>query len=220
MFVGHYGVSLAAKAVDDRIPLWVLVGAAQVLDMVWCVLIVAGVETIAGDPSRTEGLDFTYYPYSHSFVAALFWSLLAMVAARRIWRAGLGRAAIVGAVVFSHWLLDLAVHHPDLAILPGRGPKLGLSLWDLGMGEYAIEVSLLTVAALALAWRERSAAAAGAFAAIGALMMVGSVVTKPGTAAVNPVQVGIVGLATYAAFTLIAYWLERRFGGSGNTARR
>src|SRR5688572_24402005 len=34
MFVGHYGVSFAAKKADDSIPLWVLFLAVQLLDVV------------------------------------------------------------------------------------------------------------------------------------------------------------------------------------------
>jgi hypothetical protein len=33
MFVGHYGVSFAAKSVDRRVPLWVLFVAVQLLDV-------------------------------------------------------------------------------------------------------------------------------------------------------------------------------------------
>jgi hypothetical protein len=44
MFVGHYGVSFALKTMDERIPLWVLFIAVQLLDVVWAPLILLGIE--------------------------------------------------------------------------------------------------------------------------------------------------------------------------------
>jgi hypothetical protein len=31
--------------------------------------------------------------------------------------------------VLSHWVLDWLVHLPDMPLVPGGGPKLGLALW-------------------------------------------------------------------------------------------
>ena len=42
MFVGHYGVSYAAKAQMLRVPLWVWFIAVQWLDVVWSVLVLLG----------------------------------------------------------------------------------------------------------------------------------------------------------------------------------
>ena len=79
MFAGHYGVGTGAKAADRWVPLWVLLVAVQVLDIVWAVLILADVEKARVAPGITDAsdFDFTYYPYSHSLEAALGWSLLA-----------------------------------------------------------------------------------------------------------------------------------------------
>jgi hypothetical protein len=41
-------------------------------------------------------------------------------------------ALVLGAVVFSHWVLDLLMHHADMPLLPGnagRLPLLGFGLW-------------------------------------------------------------------------------------------
>ena len=46
MFVGHYGVSFAAKKSEDSIPLWVLFLAVQLLDVVWAPLVLLGVEKV------------------------------------------------------------------------------------------------------------------------------------------------------------------------------
>lgn len=43
MFVGHYGVSFAAKKGAPSIPLWVLFIAVQLLDVVWAPFVLLGI---------------------------------------------------------------------------------------------------------------------------------------------------------------------------------
>ena len=75
MFVGHLAVALAAKRVEPRAPLGVLVGAAFGLDLLWPVLLMAGVERVRIDPGNTAftPLAFDHYPWSHSLVMACVW---------------------------------------------------------------------------------------------------------------------------------------------------
>src|SRR5438093_963415 len=81
MFVGHYGISFAAKRLDKTIPLWVLFLAVQLLDLGWGVLVPLGVEKVRIVPGITASnpLDLYYMPYTHSLVAALLWSLAGYV---------------------------------------------------------------------------------------------------------------------------------------------
>ena len=44
MFAGHYATALAAKAIEPRAPLWTLIAGAQLVDIGWSVLVIAGVE--------------------------------------------------------------------------------------------------------------------------------------------------------------------------------
>jgi len=130
MFVGHYAAAFAAKAVEPRAPLWSYMAAAQLVDIGWSSLVMAGVEHLRLDPSLPGSALVLYdMPWTHSLPGALVWSvaggLLAMVLLKLPARA----AAMVGAVVFSHWLGDLWVHRPDLALWVG-GPKVGFALWD------------------------------------------------------------------------------------------
>ena len=76
MFVGHYGVSFAAKRVDRTVPLWVLFLAVQFLDILWAPCILLGIEKVRIVPGFTASnpLDLYYMPYTHSLVAALLWS--------------------------------------------------------------------------------------------------------------------------------------------------
>ena len=82
MFVGHYGVSFAAKRADRTIPLWTLFLAVQLLDVIWAPLILLGVEKVRIVPgfTATNPLDLYYMPYTHSLVAALVWSVVGAIA--------------------------------------------------------------------------------------------------------------------------------------------
>ena len=131
VFIGHYGPAFGAKAAARRVPLWVYFVAVQWLDVVWSVLVLPGVEKVKIVPGFTQGspLDLYYMPYTHGLIGALvlsafFGSVVALIV--RGARPGVV-LFVVAAAAFSHWLLDLAVHVPDLWIYDGV--KVGFGLW-------------------------------------------------------------------------------------------
>lgn len=149
MFIGHFAVALAAKKVEPRVSLWVLILSCQFLDLLWPILVVAGVEHLHVDYGATvqTPLAFDHYPYSHSLVMALFWGV--MVAT--VW-AIFNRSRpllLLVAVTFSHWILDFVTHAPDLQIIPGWDLKLGLGLWNYPFAAQLLEMGM-TLAALVL----------------------------------------------------------------------
>jgi len=132
MFAGHFGLAAAVTGRKaPRVPLWALMLATQLLDIAFVPLLLTGVEGIDAVPGKEGyGSSLIHADYTHSLVGALVLSVLAAGLALRRW--GRSGAWTVGAVVFSHWLLDLLVHRPDLPILPanwGDLPLLGLGLW-------------------------------------------------------------------------------------------
>jgi hypothetical protein len=145
MFVGHYGVSFGARRWGPSLPLWLLFIAVQFLDVLWAPLILLGVEKVRIVPgiTRSNPLDLYYMPFTHSLVAASLWSLavagLFMACAPR----GRGRSvAILGAAVFSHWVLDFVVHRPDLPLYDDTA-KVGLGLWNFPVLAFLLEAALL-----------------------------------------------------------------------------
>ncbi len=145
MFVGHYSVSFAAKRRDSSIPLWVLFIAVQLLDVVWAPLVLLGVEKVRIAPGFTASnpLDLYYMPYTHSLLAALLWSLAAAGAYRlAVPHSGRSTPLLIGAAVFSHWILDFIVHRPDLPIYDDAA-KVGLGLWNLPVVAFSLEAALL-----------------------------------------------------------------------------
>jgi hypothetical protein len=79
MFVGHYSVAFAVKSERNKIPLWVLFVAVQLLDFLWAPFVLLGIEKVRMVPgiTATNSLDLYYMPYTHSLVGALVWSSLA-----------------------------------------------------------------------------------------------------------------------------------------------
>ena len=134
MFVGHYSVAFAVRT--DKIPLWVLFVAVQFLDYIWATLVLLGIEKLRVIKGFTAGsmLDSYFHPYSHSLIAAVLWSGVAGLCYKLLchWR-GYGytksAALIVGAAVFSHWILDLIAHPHDLPIYDNTA-KVGFGLWN------------------------------------------------------------------------------------------
>lgn len=143
MFLGHFGLAFGASRWAGGISLGVLVLASQWVDLVWPLLVLAGVERVAVQPGVTafSPLAFTHYPWTHSLLMGVVWGVL-VGGGYYLWRRRPRDALLVGALVPSHWLLDLVVHRPDLPLWPG-GPTVGLGLWNSVAGTLAVEFLLL-----------------------------------------------------------------------------
>jgi hypothetical protein len=142
LFLGHFAAGLGAKALAPRVPLGTLFLAAQLLDLAWPTLLLLGVERVKIAPGITAvtPLDFEEYPVTHSLLAAMFWASAFGVGYHALRKHSRG-AAVLGALVLSHWLLDLVAHRPDLPIYPGS-EKFGLGLWNSVGWTMAVELGL------------------------------------------------------------------------------
>jgi membrane-bound metal-dependent hydrolase YbcI (DUF457 family) len=144
MFVGHYGVGFAIKKSEPGVPLWVLFIAVQFLDVLWAPFVLLGIEKVRIVPGITASspLDLYYMPFTHSLPGALGWSLLAFLLYRLFRPRDTARAALlVGAAVFSHWVLDLIVHRPDLPLYDNHA-KVG-SIVEPARVAFALEALVL-----------------------------------------------------------------------------
>lgn len=149
MFLGHYGVALAAKRIAPRESLGATVAGAQWLDLLWPVLLLVGLERVRIVPGfmAASSLEFVSYPISHSLAAAVGWAVVGGV----LYLAVTGRsrgAAVFGALILSHWLLDLPVHGPDLPLWPDSRVELGLGLWNSLAATLLVELGLLAAGTL------------------------------------------------------------------------
>ncbi|MFD1190112.1 hypothetical protein [Phenylobacterium conjunctum] len=211
MFVGHYAAALAAKAVEPRAPLWTYVGAAQLVDIAWSGLVMAGVERLRLDESLPGSpLVLEHMPWTHSLPAAVLWSLAAAVAVGLLLKLPRAAAVMVGLVAFSHWLGDLAVHRPDLELWFG-GDKVGFGLWNYPVPEEALEMGLLGLGAAAWGWRrgqlgQSLAPVLGFTTFLIALQIVALVLPGSG----DPAGFGRTALIAYLVTTVLAWLADRR----------
>lgn len=220
MFVGHYAAALAAKAAEPRAPLWAYAGACQLLDIGWSGLVMGGVEKLRIDPGLPgSDLDLYYMPFTHSLPGSLLISLAAALAARALLRLPWRAAVLIGLTVFSHWLLDLLVHRPDLELWTG-GPKVGFGLWNLPGPELALEMGLVAIAAGGWTFR-RHAEARPLWPALGLLsaLTVLQVVDEMGGGGSQPQAMALTALAAYLVVTVLAWLTDRRPRATAADAR-
>lgn len=150
MFAGHLGAAFAIGRVERRVNVGVLVVAALLLDLLLWSFILLGWESVripADFPVTHQPL--FVFPYSHSLLGSLAWSVLAGVGVYVLCAgASNGRlrmAVWVGAAVFSHWLLDVLVHAPELPLAGEGSHRFGLGLWNNMPLGLAVEAVVLVV---------------------------------------------------------------------------
>jgi hypothetical protein len=213
MFVGHYGPAFAAKALKKTIPLWLLFVAVQFVDVLWATFVLLGVEKVRIVPGITAAnpLDLYYMPYSHSLVAALLWSIAAALAFRVFAKTEVWAALLVGAAVFSHWVLDLLVHRPDLSLYDSR-MKMGFGLWNYPILSFTLEILVLFAGLFFYLRRTQAVTPGGRY---GMILFGVALLGAQGYVLVSPpppsdtVEV-VMALIAYASFAVIAALLERQ----------
>lgn len=219
MFIGHYGVSFAIKAREKSIPLWVLFIAVQFLDVFWGIFVLLGIERVRIVPgfTATNPLDLYYMPYTHSLLGALFWSVLGFGLYRFVTsvRGSIGAktmaAVFVGLAVFSHWILDLVVHSPDLALYD-ETYKMGLGLWNYPVIAFALEIAIL-FGGMFLYMRSTTAAnAIGKYGmpVLGLILIAVQSIVFFGPPPSSPNAAAATALIAYFLFAAAAFWLERQ----------
>ena len=146
MFLGHYALALGAKRAAPTTSLGTLFAATALLDLVWPVLVIAGIERVVIAPGNTAftPLEFESYPYSHSLLTSFVWALV-FGGGHFLFRRSTRSAVVVGALVMSHWLLDAVVHRPDLPLYPGSARRIGFGLWNSVPGTLSVELAMFAL---------------------------------------------------------------------------
>jgi membrane-bound metal-dependent hydrolase YbcI (DUF457 family) len=213
MFVGHYGPSFAAKAIRPAVPLWTLFVAVQLVDVGWAVLVLLGVERVRIVPGITASnpFDLYYMPYTHSLVAAVLWSVTAGVLVARLGRMARGAAAVIGLAVFSHWILDLLVHRPDLPLYDDT-MKVGLGFWNYPALALALEAALLFAGMILYLRATQPINALGRLGspAFGIAMLAIQAYVFFGPPPASSTAFAVTALVFYTGFALVARWLDRQ----------
>src|SRR5882757_7997700 len=115
MYAGHFAVGLAMKAKQPAAPTWALLLGTGLLDVLFGIFIMLGIERATMTPHVGQGFSLDFIDWSHSLLMSLVWALLY---GALFWRRGAAVAWMLAFAVFSHFLLDLPMHTPDLALWP------------------------------------------------------------------------------------------------------
>ncbi|MGA2183062.1 MAG: hypothetical protein ABSH47_08540 [Bryobacteraceae bacterium] len=212
MLIGHYGAAFALKSAERRVSLGVLFVATQFVDILWIVLVLAGVEKVRlapGGPAAAP-IEFTAYPWSHSLVMSVVWAAAAFLLVRllpiykgpRHTRAAL----VVAACVLSHWFLDLPMHRPDLPV-GFHGPYVGFGIWNNPTLGILVEAAVL----IAGFWiyRRKAQRTNYGLLVLALFLLVVLLINTYGPPPQNVAALASSGLAFYIFVAAVAWWLDR-----------
>jgi membrane-bound metal-dependent hydrolase YbcI (DUF457 family) len=206
MFIGHFAVGFAGKRVAPKASLQMLLFAALVADVLWPILVAAGVEKVRIAPGNTvfTPLEFISYPWSHSLLMLCVWGLLLGLLYRA--RTASARAGlVVGLLVVSHWVLDWISHRPDMPLYPA-GPNLGLGLWNSVAGTMIVEIAMFAVGVwlYATATRARDGRGKWAFVSLVVFLLVSYVADS--LSAAPPPSVKFIWISALIATGVLLLW--------------
>ncbi|MFQ6004442.1 MAG: hypothetical protein ACE5OQ_02975 [Woeseia sp.] len=215
MFVGHYAVSLAIKKFEKRTSLGVLFLAVQLVDILFFPFVLLGIERMNIVPNFTESTHFEleYVPYTHSLVGSVFWAAIAYSVFRWLIVKKQSVALVVAIAVFSHWVLDLVTHTPDLPLWTDDTTKVGLGLWNNAAATYALEAILLLGALWLYLSETRASSSLGRYGVgvfVGLLLSINifNIFGPPPQGGKG--EMAIMGISAYLLFAAVAFWLDKK----------
>jgi hypothetical protein len=218
MFVGHYAAALVLRPLKKSPSLPVLFVAVQLMDILFFSFVLLGTESLRLTPGITamNPLDLYNMPFSHGLGGVLVQSAIfgLLIAALM----GEGQRIVGGLIaaiaVFSHWILDVVTHRPDMMLFQ-EIDKIGAGLWNYPFAAMVVE-TLVILSAFALfvaATGPRDGAGRTPLIVLALGMVALQCVNWFGPAP-NPLTtsldfVAAQGLLAYGILVGLAYWVER-----------
>ncbi len=149
--VNHAITALAIKKAAPATPLAPLLISVQTMEVLWVGFHFAGIEwTDIADGARSiADVSLAHMPWSHSvFMTALVAALFGLTG-RLIWKRWVVALALAAGVL-SHIVLDIAIHAPDVQLVPWIAePKYGLGFY----GSAPVVAWLIELAYGLIIWR-------------------------------------------------------------------
>jgi hypothetical protein len=223
MFVGHYTASFIAKGLEPRASLGLLFVAAQFLDLIFIPLALSHGEGLMMVANAAASTHFEpYMPFSHSIGATILWSSLVFFISLKILRLSKTISLLLSLVVLSHWVADLLVHTPDLAMCGtfiDNSVEWGFGLWNHAVFAYFFECSLLIVAVVFYLRRTHAIDPKGRYIMVFyliSLVLLQAFISFGGHIELNKVTYAWQAVASFIVLAIIAGIVDRyRRGGRG-----
>ena len=215
MFVGHYAASLALKSFEQRASLGVLFLAVQFVDILFFPFVLAGIErmNIVENFTQSTHFELEYMPFTHSLLASVLWAVATYAVLRWALVKKQSVAMAVALAVFSHWLLDLPVHTPDLPLWSDASPKLGFGLWNNAVATYLLEAALLLLALWMYLRSTKATTSIGKYGMpvfIGFLLLVNVSNIFGAPMVDSKIGLSTFALSSYFLFAAVALWLDQK----------
>lgn len=146
--LGHASIGLMVKPFVPKAPIWVLLAACEVPDLLFFGFQAAGVEY-----QGATKLDFTYglqylslpfIPWSHGLSMCLLWAAI-VTALTYFYLRDRWASIAIGLMVMSHWVLDATVY-PTMPLFFRPSPMTGIGLMTSRPGFIAsiiLEIGLI-----------------------------------------------------------------------------
>ncbi|PKL87176.1 MAG: hypothetical protein CVV23_16685 [Ignavibacteriae bacterium HGW-Ignavibacteriae-2] len=211
MFIGHFGLGLAAKKIDSKPSLGTMFLASQFIDLLWPTFLLLGIETVKVEPGNTAftPLNFSFYPFSHGLFSVIIWGVL-FGGVYYFFKKSIKSSIILGALVLSHWILDLFTHIPDLPILPWSEFKVGFGLWNSVLFTVIIEGFIFAAGSylyLTSTKAENKKGSIGLWSLLGFLIII-YISNLAGSPPPDQLAIAIVGQSQWLLI-IWAYWIDR-----------
>ena len=212
MFIGHFAVAFGAKRAAPELSLGTLFLAAELADLIWPTLVLAGIERFEIQPGITAvtPLDFVHYPYSHSLVALVAWGAALGIVYLMVRKGRAAAAALLASVVVSHWVLDVISHRPDMPVTLHGDERLGLGLWNSIAVTATVEGAIFAVCLWIYLRTTRPVDGTGRWA-LSALVVFLLVVYVLNLLGPPPPSIGAVAWSAQAMWLLVAcgFWIDK-----------
>lgn len=218
MFIGHYSAALVLKGVEKKASLGWLFLAVQFVDILFFPLVLLGIERINIIENFTQSTHFEleYMPFTHSFVGSLVWAFAAYVLFLKLPQRKIANtkniAMVMAIAVFSHWVLDLIVHTPDLPLIGDNSLKLGFGLWNNAVITFALETVLLLVGMWLYLRGTTARSKVGKYGMLmfSIVLIAVNAFNIYGPPPENQNMMAAMSLFSYFSFGGIAFWLDKK----------
>lgn len=131
--INHAVTALVIKKYHRDVPLLPLLISVQLVEMVWVILNITGVEytRMNAQVHSLADVHLEHMPFSHSVLFTLIWAAAGWLFVRRVLKKPEWSLAVfIG--ICSHLVLDLLTHVSDIEIIPFLGwPELGTGLYGI-----------------------------------------------------------------------------------------